>query len=385
MPETQSGQAQGGDHERDKEGDKDKDEDGASDWSGGQDFAGLLLAMERRLATKNDVTNKAVNKAVMLSKLNSDALDTLEEKVDATDAAMKETLARLEEQEERVLARVEKEVQEMVRNQLKEAEFDTQLSVGDLSSIQQAGASYAATAYKAGDSNQSSMVTVTERPISKEDRQEAKFWESRRSLRLWPVENANREGLEDFLRNKLAMDASFVKEDMGQVSVRRVMERRPKNAQEVCVTFETKQVRDLVKAQGPNLATYRDEAGMRLQVPDHLQKNFRALMLVAYDLKKKYPDLRRNIKFDEEKLDMFMDFQLEKEAGWRRIGPDQAARILGGRTRKRSGGPEDLKDDKIKSLMAEDQEKDRPDKGSERQGEETKKKRNMTQRKTRRK
>ena len=308
MPETQSGQAQGGDHERDKEGDKDKDEDGASDWSGGQDFAGLLLAMERRLATKNDVTNKAVNKAVMLSKLNSDALDTLEEKVDATDAAMKETLARLEEQEERVLARVEKEVQEMVRNQLKEAEFDTQLSVGDLSSIQQAGASYAATAYKAGDSNQSSMVTVTERPISKEDRQEAKFWESRRSLRLWPVENANREGLEDFLRNKLAMDASFVKEDMGQVSVRRVMERRPKNAQEVCVTFETKQVRDLVKAQGPNLATYRDEAGMRLQVPDHLQKNFRALMLVAYDLKKKYPDLRRNIKFDKEKLECSWTF-----------------------------------------------------------------------------
>ena len=90
------------------------------------DFAAMLLAMENRLASKLDATNKAVQKAVTMSKLTSDALDALEDKVEASDAVVKETLARLEAQEERVLARVEKQVQGMVRNQLKEDGFDTQ-------------------------------------------------------------------------------------------------------------------------------------------------------------------------------------------------------------------------------------------------------------------
>ena len=59
------------------------------------------------------------------------------------------------------------------------------------------------------------------------------------------------------------MSETFVNEDMGEISVKRSVERRPKNKDEVCVEFESKQVRDIVKAQGPNLANYREAAGMR--------------------------------------------------------------------------------------------------------------------------
>ena len=96
----------------------------------GGGVAALLLAMEERLSNKLDANKRAVNEAVKLSKLN-----TLEEKVDATDEMLKETLAKVEAQEERALACVENQVKEMVREQLKVAGFDTQLSAGNLSMV----------------------------------------------------------------------------------------------------------------------------------------------------------------------------------------------------------------------------------------------------------
>ena len=123
------------------------------------------------------------------------------------------------------------------------------------------------------------------------------------------------------------------------------------NKDEVCVELENKQVRDLVKAQGPNLAAYREEAGMRLQIPDCLQKDFKALMALAYDMKKKNKDLRRNVKFDEDSMGLFMDIQTNKEGAWRRIKPSQAYEALTNRTQK--NGPEDMDADEIKSLLGD--------------------------------
>ena len=38
------------------------------------------------------------------------------------------------------------------------------------------------------------------------ERQEDRFWECIHSLRLWPVPEGNRKGLENFLHDKLRMD-----------------------------------------------------------------------------------------------------------------------------------------------------------------------------------
>ena len=138
---------------------------------------------------------------------------------------------------------------------------------------------------------------------------------------------------------------------MGSVTVRRSYEKRTKTKDEICVCFESKEIRDAVKARGPSLANFR-EAGMRLQIPDSLQKDFKALMVVTFNLKKTNPELKKNVKFDEEDLGLFMDFQTKKEGSWSRIKPTQANRIL--QTRKREGnGPENLNDAEIKSLMGD--------------------------------
>ena len=319
---------------------------------GPEGFVALLKAMEERLSNKLDANKKAVNEAVKLSKLNSDALDALEEKVDATDEILKETLARVEAQEDRVLARVEEQVRGMVKEQLKEAGFDTQLSAGDLSTIQKQGpGSYAeVTSRTAGTERSGSGVGEG---AVKDRRREDKFWQCRRSIRIWPVPGGDKEGVKEFLKEKLAMSETFVNEDMGEISVKRSVERRPKNKDEVCVEFESKQVRDIVKAQGPNLANYREAAGMRLQIPDSLQKDFKALMAVAYDVKKVNKDLKRNVKFDEESLGLFMDVQMERDGDWKRIRPHHAYRALGTRSR---GGPEEMEEDEIRTVLGVDDE-----------------------------
>ena len=139
---------------------------------------------------------------------------------------------------------------------------------------------------------------------------------------------------------------------MGPVTIRRNVEKKPKYKDEVCVIFESKQIRDRVKAQGTNLANYRDQAGMRLQIPDNLQKDFKALMSLAYDLKKKNKELRRNVKFEEETLGLYMDIQTERDGDWKRIRPHQAYRVLQARREDRVGdGPADLNEEEIESLL----------------------------------
>ena len=86
------------------------------------------------------------------------------------------------------------------------------------------------------------------------------------------------------------MDRSFIDEDLGHVQIRKHCDPRSKTKDEVIVEFECKEVRDVIKAQGPNLANFREEAGMRLHLPNHLQKEFKALMGLSFELKKKHPD-----------------------------------------------------------------------------------------------
>ena len=131
------------------------------------------------------------------------------------------------------------------------------------------------------------------------------------------------DSLRDFLSNRLDLDDGFV-QDIGNVSMRRVHERKPKYEDEIIVTFEDKSVRDTVKPQEHCLAKHRNEAGMRLHIPDHLQKSFRALMNLSYDIKRKRPSLKRSIKFDEDALDLYMDIQVKGGDDWKRIEPEQA-------------------------------------------------------------
>ena len=149
------------------------------------------------------------------------------------------------------------------------------------------------------------------------------------------------------------MDEDFIRDDLGRVAVKAVRDPRSKIKHEVVVEFETKQLRDAVKAKAINLANCRDEAGVRLELPDHLQKSFRLLMNLAYDMKQKNSGLKRNIKFDEEDLGLYMDVQVERDGSWRRIRLDRAREWASKRKRR---GPEDIDAEELKSLVGSDSE-----------------------------
>ena len=172
----------------------------------------------------------------------------------------------------------------------------------------------------------SSVGTLSLNVAAKVEKQEEKFWKARRSLRMWPVEGCERRHVVAFLVEKLKMDGDFVEEELGSVTVNKVRDPRSKIKNEAIVTFETKQIRDAVKAKAA-MASYGQGVGMRLELHDHLQKSFRALMNLAFDLKQKKRDLRRNIKFDEEDLGLYMDVQLVKDGLWKRVKPEQAKKL----------------------------------------------------------
>ena len=92
---------------------------------------------------------------------------------------------------------------------------------------------------------------------------------------------------------------------------------------------------------------------MRLHIPDHLQKEFHALMNLSYDLKKKHPGLKRNIKFDEEDGGLFMDFRLNDDNGteWKRVKPAQAVRANG---KRKEGRTRSTNDEELQLLLGED-------------------------------
>ena len=231
---------------------------------------------------------------------------------------------------------------------MREAGFDTQLTAGDLPTIVDTTAG-ATTSY-AQAAKRPVSITKSGQLLTKEERQEERFWECRRSLRLWPVPNSG-EALNDFLVNKLGLDEEFVIHDIGDITIRRHFEKKPKYKDEIYATFDTKHLRDVVKACGPNLAQWNGEAGMRLHIPDHLQKLFRAFMGLAFDLKKKCPDLRRNVKFDEENLSLYMDIQLREGEEWKRIMPEQA--LQAARSRIREDQPKSVDMAEIESILSE--------------------------------
>ena len=138
------------------------------------------------------------------------------------------------------------------------------------------------------------------------------------------------------------MDQDFI--DGLEVTVKKPRERNGKNQDEFIVTFDSRADRDAVRAAAPALATYRDEAGMRLHIPDHLQRPFRALMNLSYDLKKTHPELKRNVKFDDDEMGLYLDVQLEKDGEWIRIDAEQAMLATKGRNGRAKGiGTDDLK------------------------------------------
>ena len=91
---------------------------------------------------------------------------------------------------------------------------------------------------------------------------------------------------------------------------------------------------------------------MRLHIPDHLQRDFQALMNLSFNFKKKHPGLKRNVKFDEEDCGLFMDLRLSETGDWKRVKPKQALAAVKARRKK----TQSLNEEELRHLLGDGEE-----------------------------
>ena len=111
------------------------------------------------------------------------------------------------------------------------------------------------------------------------------------------------------------------------------------------------EVRDAVKRAAKELAGQKD-AGVRLEIPYSLQPSLKALEAVSYHLKQKNPGLRRNIKFDDQQMDLVLDFNPDPENrdGWRTVTAAQALEMKK-KIKTTSGKSVTITDDELSGMM----------------------------------
>ena len=166
---------------------------------------------------------------------------------------------------------------------------------------------------------------VSGTPTTRGSKHEAAYHFCRRSLKVWPVKGEDLEdAVKTFLKAKLDMTDERIRA-LGSIEVSTVNGRAARERNEVLATFETKEDRDSVKANGINLAGQR-EVGMSIHVPGHLMDSMVALNGLGYSIKQKKPGTKRSVKFDDARQDLYLDVCID--GIWKRIGPKEARQVL---------------------------------------------------------
>ena len=157
-----------------------------------------------------------------------------------------------------------------------------------------------------------------------------RYWRSRKSLRIWPVNGRTEEellnGAVGFLHDRLKLDEGMLT-PKDKFAVRRIAQvLRSTIKDEVCVVFPSMELRDIAKGNAFNLAGDK-AAGVRLEISHHLRKFFQALQTASYRLRKKFTECKRNVRFDDEKADLVLDFKTSPTSNWRKLRPSEAKAI----------------------------------------------------------
>ena len=181
-------------------------------------------------------------------------------------------------------------------------------------------------------------------------RREDRYWECRRTLRLRPIPEGDIiEQVRAFMTDHLKLSQTFM-ESVGDIKASRVPSGpAAKVKDEVVVAYQTTDIRDAVKSAARNLAGKGSDYGVRLELPDHLKSAMKSLQAVSYEIKKKYPLARRNVLFDDETMDLVLDFCVAEGASWRRMTSAQAKE-----RKKKIPGPSNklpLEDNEIDRLL----------------------------------
>ena len=178
---------------------------------------------------------------------------------------------------------------------------------------------------------------ATEADVQPASWREKEYWTSRRKARFWPVKGSSPaelwRNLETFLLHDMRVPTTTIAEKDVMEVVRvlpkppsdRAVARRTREHDEVLVTFSTAQIRDTVCSYARNLSSFRSEdglptAGVRKEIPEFLVGVNRALLHHGSILKRMHgKGFRRNIKFDDSDLTLYMDVCLPGENSWLRV------------------------------------------------------------------
>ena len=160
------------------------------------------------------------------------------------------------------------------------------------------------------------------------------FEESRRTVRIWPIEGDNardlEDGVKDFLAHALQMHSYEINE-LEILGIKRMRENKDSGIyNEVSFTVRDATARDEVFSRGPMLAGYVDRqrrptAGLRMDVPPYLESTFRLLNNVGYELRLLHgKGTKKYVKYDDDSLDLYLEVRPEGKKAWNRIDSKMA-------------------------------------------------------------
>ena len=157
------------------------------------------------------------------------------------------------------------------------------------------------------------------------DRKELDYMRARKSLRLRPVSGkADRASAVAFMQKYLKIDSGTI-DRLGDFSVAAVpFGQKAKYKEEILVAFPTVEARDVVRSAASNLAGLGSDYGVRLEVPNHLRSSMRALQAISFEIKTKHVGSRRNVLYDDDSMQLVLDFSLGEGKPWRRVTAVQA-------------------------------------------------------------
>ena len=165
-------------------------------------------------------------------------------------------------------------------------------------------------------------------PVEHNRGKEETYLKARRSLKMWPVTGDNlEEATVEFLEGKLcARVGRFSTNDIKVSELYTGPDSVVRN--QVLVEFSSTRLRDEAKTLARNLRGESREVGVQIEVPDHLRGRFQTFQSLAFELKKKNPALRRNIKFMDQTMDLVMDVKLGPDAEWKAVQYEDASAIM---------------------------------------------------------
>ena len=165
------------------------------------------------------------------------------------------------------------------------------------------------------------------------DSRRAAYDKARRSMRVWPIEGDNNDemdaGFRDFAVDALQIQDTVVRRARITDIVRVRSSPQSISYLEILVSFEDAAERDYYFSRARNLATYRDEsgnptAGVRMDIPPHLMATFRLLNDHGFDIKKAHgKETRKYVKFDDIRGSLYLEIKLPGQQNWVKVSPDQ--------------------------------------------------------------